>query len=119
MSVKQKILDGLGCALDHISEERLIDILLDAYKAKQKRIEALEGENAHEREMLHAEHESLRREQHKMRSDPLYCASGRYYFGVNKMRFVVDVQCGQISMFQRESRVDVRAQQFTAVEFGG
>ena len=119
MSVKQKILDGLGCALDHISEERLIDILLDAYKAKQRHIEQLEGENAHEREMLHAEHESLRREQEKMRRDPLYCAHGRYFFAVNGRRFIVDVQGGQIDMCEREKRIDVRAQRLSAEEFGG
>lgn len=53
MTVKTKILQALSCALDEISEERLIDILL---------ILAPEGENAHERELIHAEREQMRDE---------------------------------------------------------
>ena len=117
MNIKQKILDGLGCTLDEISEERLIDILLDAYQAKERRIKALEGENAREREAMHEEREAMKREHHLMRTDPLYCAPGRYYFAVAGRRFSVDIQGSAIKMLQRDSRIDVLAQRISENEF--
>ena len=67
MTIKQKLLDALGNTLDHISEERLIDILLDAFKAKQDEIEKLRSENSYERQRLRQERDTLENERLRMR----------------------------------------------------
>lgn len=101
MPSKQKILDALDVAIDDLGEDRLIDILLDAYKAKNDRILQLEGENCHERLVLQSERESLREESRRMRSDPLYGPGGHYFFLVNDHKIKVIVQGGRIDVFER------------------
>ena len=111
--MKQKLLAALGITLDDVSEERLLDILLDAYKAKQKQIQQLEGENGHEREMLHAEREKLRDELHRVRSDPLYGASGQFWFlgGLPQVSYCVTIQSGKaVEMYERHGKIDYRMQ---------
>ena len=117
-SVKQKLLRALDCLLDDISEERLVDILLDAYKAKRDRITELEGENARERVLLQTEREQIHDAHRRMNSDPLYGASGRYYFVVNKRKFCVQIEGGRrIQMFERQAHIDFAAEQIRAEDF--
>ena len=111
MTTKKKIIAALGCALDDISEERLLDILLDAYAGKKKRIQELERENLAERERLHQDLECIRREQDRMRSDPLYSLGGDYYFFCNGRKMLVQVQGGQIQMCERIGTIDYCAKQ--------
>lgn len=103
MSIKEKILSALDCALEDITEDRLIDILLDAYQAKTQQIVKLQGENAAERERLHHDHEMLREEHRRMRMDPLYGADGEYFFSCNGRKFNIKVRGGKIDMFERSS----------------
>lgn len=78
MDAKQKLLEALCITFDDLSEARLLDILLDAYKAKKERIVQLEGENAHEREVLQSEREALLAERRRMQTDPTYFVSGDF-----------------------------------------
>ena len=117
MSVKEKILDALDVAIDDVSELRLVDILLDAYKLKVKRIEELNAENAMERERLYAERDMMAQERHKMRSDPLYCAAAEYYFSCDGRKFGIHIQGPRIDMFERRNNVDIRAQQLSRSEW--
>ena len=103
MSTKQKIIDALGCALDDISEDRLLDILLDAYEAKKHEIEVLEGANAREREDMYHERERMREEYRCMRSDPLYSPEGVYYFTLDEQRFTVVVRGRKIDLMERNA----------------
>lgn len=81
MSIKGKLLEAVGeVDVSDIGTEALVDILTSRIKAQDKKIQELHGENAEERQRLHDEMEKLRRERNRMRSDPLYCAAGRYFF---------------------------------------
>jgi hypothetical protein len=102
MTVKTKILEALNITFDDISEDRLLDILLDAYKSKDQAILRLEGENACERERMRGEY-------HRMRSDPLYCREGAYYFAIEKARFTVLVQSDRVDLMARSHGHDVIA----------
>ena len=109
MTAKTKILEALDIALDDVSEDRLLDILIDAYKSKDQAILRLEGENAREREYIYHEREQMRDEFRRMRSDPLYCREGTYYFAVDKSRFTVLVQGGRVDLMVRSHGHDVIA----------
>jgi hypothetical protein len=117
MSVKSKIVEALGCTLDDISEERLVDILLDSYRTKKQEISRLQVENIREREDMYRERQSLRDEQRRMRSDPLYGPEGYYYFLSDRRKFTVAVQGGRITMSERMKNVDMVAQQVQLVEW--
>ena len=117
MSLKEKILDTLGCALDDISEDRLLDILLDAYKAKQHRIKELANENAYERDLLERERMRLIQEQQRMRGDPLYNAGGDYFFRYDRQKFRVCVQGNQIELFEQRGNVAWAVQQIDRAEW--
>lgn len=117
MKTKQKILEALDCALDEISEERLLEILMDAYKAKKDRISQLEGENCHEREVMHHERQKMHEEYRRMRDDPLYCASGRYFFLVNHHKISVYIQGTKIEAFERVGQTDYAAEQLPPAEW--
>ena len=101
MTTKQKILAALDCALDDLSEERLVDILLDAYERKKARIVELEAENAAERQRIHAERKALQREQHRLSSDPLYGARGEYFFTLDGRYFSVSISGRDIYLTER------------------
>ena len=119
MSTKQKILDALGCALDEISEDRLVDILLDAYKRKEQRIKNLEAENVTERQRLDAEIERCQIARHEMRSNPLYGASGEYFFlgtGWRRLRVQIEGGC-RISAFEVVGNVDYVCRQVSQEEY--
>lgn len=118
MDSKQKLLEALCITFDDLSESRLLDILVDAYKAKKKRIAQLEAENAHERETLRAEREALLSERRQMRSDPLYCATGDYFFECNGHRFAVQVHGAHVQMFERaRNGLDFAGRPMSLMEF--
>lgn len=75
MNKRSRILEALDNVVDDLSEERLLDILLDSYSAKKQRIKELESENARERQDLRDTQEQLREDMRRMRSDPFYGAS--------------------------------------------
>lgn len=102
MSIKKKILGVLDVSLDEITEHRLLDILIDAYHAKQKRINELAGANAREREDIHLQREQMAQEHRRMRTDPLYCASGTYLFEYDhRTQVQVDVQGFRVTAVKR------------------
>lgn len=114
---RSRILEALGDVVDDISEERLLDILIDSYAAKKRRISELEGENAHERQALHDDRERLREEMRRMRSDPLYGAHGTYFFLCNNRKFRFDIYGRHISMFERVDQYDFAAMQLSQEEW--
>jgi hypothetical protein len=117
-TIKDKILAALDCALDDIAEDRLLDILLDAYAAKKAEIERLHGENAREREQLHQELEAAHLDRHRMRSDPLYCAAGAYYFLLGGTDYyAVHIQGTQITLLRRLANHDQLAQPISRDEY--
>ena len=118
MAVKEKILGALEMTFEDLSLERLIDILLDAYNGKKKRIEELNAENARERERLHVDIEVMRRERERMRSDPLYLLHGDYFFECNGRRFHVSVQGSHIKMTEQQGKHAYMASQMTWAEWG-
>ena len=117
MSIKQKLIDALDCTIEDINEDRLVDILLDAYKTRGDQITHLEGENAQERERLYAEFESIKREQKRMREDPLYCATGEYFFNCNGHNFGVRVQGYRIDAFERQGNIDFAGREMSLAEW--
>ena len=117
MDNKQKILEALDVAIDDIKESRLLDILLDAYKDQKRQIAELKAENSAERESMYHERESMKAEHRRMREDPLYCASGNYYFVCNGRRFVVSVQGFKMEMFEQNESIHHFAQQLSPSEF--
>lgn len=120
MSTKQKILVILDDVLDDVSEQRLLDILLDAYQARQAEIKKLKSEIAYERENLHRLQESTTDEYRRMRSDPLYGAFGEYFFelpGKQRQFFCVRVQGKRFEMFERKGNVDFMCRQMSREEW--
>lgn len=114
MNNRSRILEALGDVVDDISEERLLDILLDSYAAKKQRIKELEGENAHERQALHDDRERLHEEMRRMRSDPLYGACGDYYFTVGGRYFRFHVHGGRVDMLEEcKGNISYAAQQMS------
>lgn len=104
MSTKQKILKAIDCTIDDIGEDRLIDILLDAFKAKKARIAELENQIGAVARELHALEEARREEYRRMRSNPLFGASGEYYFLCRDRKFRVLVRGSDIQLFERSER---------------
>jgi hypothetical protein len=125
MSTKEKILEVLDCALDDLSEERLLEILLDAYQQKKRTIANLEHECSAVRQQLYAEKERMRDEISRLCSDPLYTMPGEYFFyrewtdGLDrhKQRFVVRIVGRAVSMFERKGGYDMVIMQVSREEF--
>lgn len=111
MNTKQKILAALDYALDETSEARLLDILLDAYKSKKDEIQRLRTENQQTRQDLYNEREAMADERHKMRTDPLYSATGQYLFLVNHHKIAVTVRGARISISEKVCQVNYEGQQ--------
>lgn len=101
MDSKQKLLEALNITFDDLSETRLLDILLDAYKSKKERIAQLESENAHERDTLRADREALLSERRRMQTNPTYFVSGDFLFRCRDRRFCVTIANGHVQMFER------------------
>ena len=100
-SIKQKLIAALDIALEDVGEDRLLDILLDAYASKKREIEKLKNENAGERQYLRKQHDDLVREQHRLRSDPTYGARGEYFFArEGGYKFRVSVTAGGVDLFE-------------------
>lgn len=117
MKTKQKIIDALGCALDDISEDRLLDILLDAYKAKKDRISQLEGENCHERLVMESERQFMHDERKRLHTDPTYGAAGQYFFVVNHHKIAIRIQGRMIEVTEKVDQVDYLGQQLSPAEW--
>ena len=86
-------------------KEKLLDILLDAYRERKEEIEQLRSANAREAQRLHDGHEALMRERQELRYNPLYGANGRWFFTANGQYFSVSITGGQI----REATLRVKA----------
>ena len=117
-TVKEKILEALNVTLEDLSECRLIEILIDAYKAKESEVSELKAANNQERVDLALERGQMRQEYHKMRSDPLYGAAGNYCFALDDKKFQVHVQ-GKVELMERRGCFDVRAIPLSQAEFEG
>lgn len=97
MTIKQKILDALDATLDDLDEDRLLQMLLDAYAQKKLRIASLEQQ-----------------------------PTGEYFFRHRRptgadtnfdQRFVVRIAGGNVSMFERCNSYDVAIQQMSLGDF--
>jgi hypothetical protein len=104
-TIKEKLLDTLDFSLDDVSEERLLDILLDAYNGQKKEVERLRSANVGEALRLHEQQNALIRERRELRYNPLYGASGSWFFTANGQYFSVSAAGGKI----REAALRVKA----------
>lgn len=120
MSIKNKLLAGLSCTIDDLSEDTLVQALLDAYAAAKRKIAELEGANAREFQALFDERNKLIQEQRRLREDPLYAVAGEYFFADRTGRyFYVHIQGYRVTMFERRWSVDHALQSMTPGEFAG
>jgi hypothetical protein len=121
MNVKEKILEVLDCALDDLSEERLLEILLDAYKAKKQRISDLENQHAGIQLAQQRDHESVMEERRRMRNDPTYAMAGEYFFiqhrGVQYNKFIVRIAANFVELLERNPTYDMMISQVPREEF--
>ena len=125
MNIKEKILEVLDCALGDLSEERLLEILLDAYQRKKRTIANLEHECSAVRQQLHDERQQIREEHRRMRNDPLYTVPGAYFFyhewtdGLDRhrQRYVVRIIGRAVELFERQLGYDVAVMQVSREEF--
>lgn len=109
MDTKQKILAALGCALDDLSEARLLDILLDAYQAKKDEIVELKKANQLEQFKLATEREGVREEIRKVRSDPFYGAAGDFYFICRGKKIAARIHARNVTLYERSAGIDYSA----------
>lgn len=98
MSTKQKILAALDCALDDLSEARLLDILLDAYDRKKKTIAALEIESA-------SQQNTISRLQSERMHNCARTITGEYFFIVNDRKIAVSIG-NHVGIYQRSGGTD-------------
>lgn len=119
MTIKAKLLEAVGeVDINDIGTEALVDILVSRIKAQDKKIQELHGENAQERQRLHNEVDSLHMEQRKMRSDPLYWATGLYCFkGLAADLVKLEVQGAHVKIYLHRKRNAYPLQQISPNEF--
>jgi hypothetical protein len=118
ITTKAKILAALEIALEDIAEDRLLDILLDAYAAKKRAIEHLSHVNDTEREKLREERQAVHMDRMRMHKDPLYCAAGSYYFRLGGTDYyIVHVQGTKIILQRCQANYDQLAQPISREEF--
>jgi hypothetical protein len=120
MSVKQKLLEAVGqIDIRDIGEEALIDILVNKIEALEKNIKELHSENGAEKQRLIDATERMHCEIKEMNSNPMYGASGRYYFlGRNKERICLYMLGGKIvEMFERYKKIDFCMQHITSKQW--
>lgn len=116
MTTKEKILAALDCALEDLSDDRLLDILLDAYESKKKAIKDAEARWAE----MRFDREQLRADVHRMRTDPLcYTVAGQYHFREGNRKFCVVINGRDLTMYERRGIVDYSMPQITGAEFYG
>jgi hypothetical protein len=116
MPSKQKLLDALDCTLEDLSEDRLLDLLLDAYAAKKKKIEELRSENAREAQALHDQREVLDKEYQRMRRDPTIWLASQYFFRTQTALLVVNIRGPEISICERKKGIDYAAEQLSVFD---
>lgn len=120
MSVRSKLLEAVGeIDIHDIGESALVDILVNKIKSQEKRIQELNGENAHERQRLHDEREAMHKDRQEMRRNPLYGVYGQFYFlGRDNQRIQLVMQSGQIvSMIERFKNTDFMMRQITPTQW--
>lgn len=122
MPNKEKLLEALDCTIDDVSEERLVDVLLDSYAKMKERIKVLEAENSGERERLHYEMNNIQEERMKMRRDPTYWTAGDFYFidhvALMGQKMRVRIVGTKIELSQRRGNVDFVMRQVSGTEWG-
>lgn len=107
VSTRSRILAALDVTLDDIPEHRLVDILLDSYRAKVREVAELRQENAVEREGIETARQQFIEETREMRRDPFYCVNGaELTFVDNSDCFVVRAFGGKVQLFKRKDGVD-------------
>lgn len=107
MTIKQKLLSVLDVCIADINEETLLQILLDLYEQRKKRIQELESENAQERQSLHDERESMHRELDRARRDPLYFNNARNYYFINgNEKIIIQANSGKLQVLKRQGLYD-------------
>ena len=117
-TLQQKLLKALDLTLDDLSEERLIDVLLDNYKFKAEQVETLANENLHEREQIQGERDAMRKEHHDMRCNPLYGPTGEYFFACEGHRYRLIVEGGRrLQLFKKQPGAEYVARSISREEF--
>lgn len=118
MSIRDKILSALTSTLEDLSEERLVDILIDELKSARAEVERRAGENIAEYQRLQQDREHNREEYLKMHREPLYCVKGEFHFATADDRFFcIHVQGTQLGMFERRLNVDYQVPRISHEEW--
>lgn len=119
-SLKSKLLEALSLSFTDLSEDRLLDILLDDYRAKIKRIDALTAKSDPVQEHLCAYLESIRAENERARFDPLHFLAGEYFFECDGRRLRIHIQheagCSTIEAFMRVGHIELAARPISREE---
>jgi hypothetical protein len=125
MSIKDKLLEALELDPELLSDDRLLDLLLDAHARRQQRINELERERAGQQLAHQRSMEALQEERERARRDPLYTAPGEYFFyyewtaGLDRysQRFVVRIVGRAVTMSERKQGYDMMIQQVSREDF--
>lgn len=120
MSIKTKLLSALeSIPLDDFGTERLVDLLVDKLKEKEKEIERLQGANAHERLMLQGEREQLRKDFERNRTDPRRYLRGAYLFiGRNGKKYRAENTGDRLQLYEGEGSSEYVMQEVSWGEWG-
>lgn len=111
MNTKQKLLDILKEQLQDVSEGALAKLMLDLYEQKVREVEKLRQESAFERDQLSKDHEFIKSEVKRMRTEPLYCTAGEYDFILSTGKLVrVFVQGYKMQLMEELSVADMWAE---------
>jgi hypothetical protein len=119
MSIKETILNALGDSWGDFGDELAVDLLVEAYQRRGKEIARLESENSAERIKLHDEEKRLHSEFHKIRSEPLWCAAGVYYFRQGLQRWRLMIQGKALDLCEVKGGFDFKIQEVSQADFEG
>jgi hypothetical protein len=118
MSLKERLLAALDTSLDEVSEEILVDVLLE--QLKQAKATVFEAQQALIREGLRADsfQKEMKEREHRMCIDPTYAAHGDFYFASTTITgaplYVVSIgDAHNIRMFRREGGIDYTMMQIS------
>lgn len=121
MSIKEKLLSAINdLPYEEISNERLVDILVDKLKSQREEIKKLENANLSERRILSAETERIMNEYKELNRNPnKFLSFTEYFIGKRGLKIICSFHNGYLSVSEVEKAISFAAKRVSPEEFQG
>lgn len=119
MSIKEKLLSAIGdLPYEEMSNERLVDILVDKLKSQQEEIKRLNNANNIEKLKLHDDRDLVHSEIRELRCNPnKFLSFTDYYIGKRGLKIICTFHGGSLSVCEVEKKILFAAKRVSAEEF--